>query len=254
MKRTLFLFSALLVSAVLAMPTYARAEEESVVLSVATVSAEAGSTVDVTVSLRNCVSVDSTEFDLNYDAAALSVVSVTPGDVFPAQYCIAYTEDPGVVRVACARALGFSGDGVILTIRFQLLGDVGSPLIVTSHLSGDLAGKEVTWVDEASGDYEQYSAWVTVENGGVSVGDLPLPTSAVTPWVPATPVPTPSPTPEVTATPQEPSTPEVSASLSPAAPVIAASLNPNLVYVGGGLLLAVVILVVVLVSSKKRRG
>ena len=253
MKRTLCLFSALLLVAVWFLPTQALAEEESVLLQVATVSGEVGATVDVVVSMTNCVGVDSTEFDINYDPAALSVVSVTPGDVFPAEYCTAYTGEPGKIGVACARALGFTGDGTLLTIRFEILSNTGSALAITSHLPASVegAGTEVTRVDA---DYNQSAALLTIENGGVTVGEAPLPAPLVTPWAPATPVPTPSPTP--TATPEATPAPlqteaQPDATATTAAQALS-SLNPTILYVGGGLLAAIVVLVVVLISRKKR--
>lgn len=254
MKRTLCLFSALLLVAFWFTPTRALAEEESVLLQVATVSGEVGATVDVVVSMSNCVGVDSTEFDINYDPAALSVAFVTPGDIFPAEFCVAYTGNPGTIGVACAQALGFTGDGTLLTIRFEILSDTGSALTITSHLpaSGEGAGTEVTKIDA---DYNQSAALLTIENGGVTVGDAPLPAPQVTPWTPATPVPTPSPTPEPTPTPeaiqqgiQTQALPDATAATAAKA---IARFNPAFYYVGGGLLAAIVVLVVILRSRKK---
>lgn len=254
MKRTLSLFWALLLAIVWFMPAQALAEEQSVLLQVATVSGEVGATVDVIVSMSNCVGVDSTEFDINYDPSAISVVSVTPGNIFPAEYCVSYTGNPGKIGIACAQRLGFTGDGTLLTIRFTILTATGSALTITSHLpaTGDGAGTEVTKVDA---DYNQSAALVAIENGGVAVGDAPLPAPMVTPWAPATPIPTPSPTPEPT--------PEATQSLQTQAQPDATAatqaqatprLNPALLYVGGGLLLTIFVLVVILLSRKRHNG
>jgi hypothetical protein len=258
MKRTLYILAAVLLASALFLPARALAEEDSVLLSVASVRGEIGETVDVIVSMRNCKSVVSAEFDINYDAIALSVVSITPGDIFPAQYCVTYTGNPGTIGIACAQALGFTGDGVLLTIRFKITGESGSPLTITSHLptSGDLIGEEVTWLDE---NYDQHAAFVAIEHGGVSVGEAPLPNPAVTPWVPATPLPTPSPTPEITETPEaEASVLQTIDQQQTATPEIAAPallrLNPTVYYVGGGLLLAAAALVIILFSRKRKQG
>ena len=40
--------------------------------------------------ITNCAGVDSVQFDLNYDSAALEFVSMTPGDLFAAQYTVSY--------------------------------------------------------------------------------------------------------------------------------------------------------------------
>jgi hypothetical protein len=259
MKRTLTILSAVLLAAALFMPARALAAGESVEIQVATVNGEVGSTVDVEVSMSNCVGVISTEFDINYDPLALSVVSVTPGNIFPVQYCISYTGNPGRISIACAQALGFTGNGVLLTIRFKIIGDSGSPLMITTHLpsTGATAGTEVTWIEEDI-DPSPASAFVVIENGGVTVGEAALPSPSVTPWVPATPIPTPSPTPSITATPeaqeaaalqtiaqQQTTTPDESA------PALT-SLNPAVYYVGGGLLLAATILLILLLSRKKK--
>ena len=110
-------------------------------------------------------------------------------------------------------------------------------------------------VTRVDADYNQSSAYVAIQDGGISAGSAALPAPAVTPWVPATPVPTPSPTPEITATPEVTAAPETAAPAdATVAPTILSSLNPMVLYVGGGLLLAVVILVVILISRKSRKG
>jgi len=244
MKRTLLFFTALLFAVLFVFPAQARAEEEIVMIQVGTVSGENGTQIDLPVLLENCAGVDSVQFDLNYDSAALEFVSMTPGDLFAAQYTVANSDVPGRVRIACASALGLEGPGTLLTLRFRLLSDTGSAVSVTSGI--------VTRVDA---DYNQSSAYVAIQDGGISAGAAALPVPAVTPWVPATPVPTPSPTPEITATPEVTAAPETAALAdATAAPTILSSLNPMVLYVGGGLLLAVVILVVILISRKSRKG
>lgn len=244
MKRTLLFFTALLFAVLFTFPAQARAEEEIVLIQVGTVSGENGTQIDLPVLLDNCAGVDSVQFDLNYDSAALEFVTMTPGDLFAAQYTVANSDVPGRVRIACASALGLEGAGTLLTLRFRLLSDAGSAVTVTSGI--------VTRVDA---DYNQTGAYVAIQDGGISAGAAALPAPAVTPWVPATPVPTPSPTPEITATPEATAAPEAAAPAeATAAPTILSGLNPMVLYVGGGLLLAVVILVVILISRKSRKG
>ena len=243
MKRTLLFLMALLLAVLFVSPAQAHAEDESVMIQVDTVSGEAGGQIDLPVLLDNCAGVDSVQFDLNYDSAAMEFVSMTPGDLFPAQYTVANSDVPGRVRIACASALGLEGAGTLLTLRFRLLGETGSAVSVTSGI--------VTRVDA---DYNQTTAYVAIQDGGVTVGEAPLPAPAVTPWVPATPVPTPSPTPEITATPEVTVAPESAAPAeATAAPVVASSLNPMVLYIGGGLLLAVVLLVVILIARKNKK-
>ncbi len=244
MKRTLVIFTALLFTVLFAFPAQARAEEEIVMIQVGTVSGENGGQIDLPVLLDNCAGVDSVQFDLNYDSAALEFVSMTPGDLFAAQYTVANSDVPGRIRIACASALGLEGAGTLLTLRFRLLSETGSAVSITSGI--------VTRVDA---DYNQTKAYVAIKDGGITAGSAALPAPAVTPWVPATPVPTPSPTPEITATPEVTAAPESAAPAAETAqPVSISSVNPMVLYIGGGLLLAVVILVVVLLSRKGRKG
>ena len=241
MKRTLLFLMALLLAVTLAAPAHAHAEEESVGIQVGTISGEADGQIDLPVLLDKCAGVDSVQFDLNYDSAALQYVSMTPGDLFAAQYTVVNADVPGRVRVACASALGLENAGTLLTLRFRLLTETGSAVTITSGI--------ITRVDA---DYNQSTAYVAITNGGVTVGASTLPAPAVTPWVPATPVPTPSPTPEATATPEPTQAPE-SASPEIVAPP-AAGPTALVYYVGGGLLLAVVALVAIILLRRNRNS
>lgn len=242
MKRTLLSLSALLLAVLLIFPAYARAEEEVVLIQVGTVSGENGAQADLPIRLDSCAGVDSVQFDLNYDSTALEFVSMTPGDLFAAQYTIANSDVPGRVRIACASALGLEGAGTLLTLRFRLLSGTGSTVSVTSGI--------VTRVDA---DYNQSAAYVSIQDGGISAGEAPLPAPAVTPWVPATPVPTPSPTPEITATPEATAAPELMTTVPEATAAPEEGLSDTVYFVGGGLLLAVVALVVILLARKGKR-
>ena len=187
MKRTLLFLPVLLLAVMLLIPAQARAEEGSVFIRVETAEGTAGQETDLTVTLENCAGVDSVQFDLNYDAAALQVVSMTPGDLFHAEYTVANLDEPGRVRIACASALGIGDAGRLLILRFRALTDAGSAVTITNGI--------VTRVDA---DYNQTAAYVTIENGGITIGGAPLPEAAVTPWVPETPAPTPTPVPTPT--------------------------------------------------------
>ncbi len=238
MRRTFLVLLALLLAVTLSAPTRAFAEEEEFVqIQVGTVSGESNGQIDLSVLLSNCAGVDSIQFDLNFDSAALEYVSMTPGDLFAAQYTVANSDMSGRVRIACASALGLEGAGTLLTLRFRVLSDTGSAVNITNGI--------VTRVDA---DYNQTIAYVSITDGGVTIGEAALPAPVATPWVPATPVPTPSPTPEPTATPEATVTPEAA---SPEVVEPSANGLPTAVYyVGGGLLLAVIILVVLLISRR----
>ncbi|MEA4915674.1 MAG: cohesin domain-containing protein [Christensenella sp.] len=244
MKRVFLFLTVLLLAVSLTAPKRALAEEtDSVLISIGTVTGETDGQVDLPVALSQCKGVDSVQFDLNYDSAALKFISMTPGDLFAAQYTVVNADVPGRIRVACASALGLENEGTLLTLRFQVLSGTGSAVTISSGI--------VTRVDA---DYNQSTALVSIADGGIAVGTAPLPTPAVTPWVPATPVPTPSPTPEATAT----ATPSPTQAPNLASPEIvappAARLTASAYYVGGGLLLAVVALSVLVLAKKNRNN
>ncbi len=241
MKRTMPVLLALLAIVCLSVPAFSLAEEQIVFITVETSAGEAGGVVDVAVLLENCAGVDSVQFDINYDSSTLSFVSVTPGDLFAAQFTVTNADEPGRIRVACAGALGLEGPGTLLTVRFRVLSDTGSAITVTSGI--------VTLVDA---DYNQSESYVAVENGGVSVNDAALPEAVVTPWAPATPVPSPSPTPVSTRAP-ETAQPEPSATAQTPA-TTAGDIPPIAYYVGGGLLLAIILLTIMLATHRRKAG
>ena len=240
MKRVFLFLTVLLLAVSLTIPKQALAEEaESVLISIDTVSGESDGQIDLPVKLSQCAGVDSVQFDINYDSTALTFLSMTPGDLFAAQYTVINADVPGLIRVACASALGLEGAGTLMTLRFQVASDTGSAVTVSSGV--------VTRVDA---DYNQSTAFVSILDGGVSVGASALPTLAVTPWIPATPVPTPSPTPEATAEPEPTQAPSTTSPEIVAPPE--GGLTASVYYVGGGLLLAIVVLAVLILARKNK--
>ncbi len=107
------------------------------------------------------------------------------------------TDEPGTIVFAFASAEGLTQDGVILTLTFEVLSETGSAILLTDVL--------ITTVDAA---LLQHKAFVTLENGGVAVGEEgQVPAPLVTPWPVETPTPTPTPTPSPTPTPTPAPTP-----------------------------------------------
>ncbi|MCE5187826.1 MAG: hypothetical protein LLF75_01370 [Eubacteriales bacterium] len=243
MKRLLLVFAVLTLAALLPIHTLAAEENGSVTIVVGSVSAENGAFADVPVYLENSKSVDSIQFDLNYDPAALSIVSVTPGDLFLPEYVIYNADEPGRLRIACADALGLKGDGTLLTVRFTVLSGTGSALTATSGI--------ITCVDA---DYNQTNAYVSLEDGGVSIGESAAPAALVTPWIPETPVPTPTPEPTPTVVPDLESLAEPTVSGQPessAAPIAEEQVGPVSYIVVA--VLFFLLLVLIFVSAAKRR-
>ena len=217
-------------------------EEDVVRIQLDTVSGESGKQVDLSVQLSNCAGVDSAQFDINYDSAALEFVSMTPGDLFAAQYTVINADTPGRIRVACASALGLSGAGTLMTLHFRLLTDAGSAVTISNGI--------ITRVDAS---YNQTTALIAITDGGITVGTAPLPAPVVTPWVPATPIPSPTSTPIPSPSPAASSeAAEAQATNSPEVISEPAALSATVYYVGGGLLLAVVVLAAIVVVSRKK--
>lgn len=250
MKKPLLILTALLCACVLSRSS-ALAEGEIVRLLVGTAEGEAGGAVEIPVLLSNCAGVDSAQFDLNYDPAALSVVSVTPGDLFPAEYCVANYDEAGRIRVACAIGPGLSASGgTILTVTFNVLGETGSALIITAPKGGAHTDEVISRVDA---DYRASFAYVSLENGGVRVGAAGVPAPLVTPWLPATPTPTPSPTPDLTPSPEPVSQQPSGGSAAPGNSKSAAA-GPISYVVVGVLTLALAALIVFTVLNRRRAG
>lgn len=225
----------------------AEGEPQIVSVAVATVEGAKGDAVELPVSIDNCAGVDSFQCNLNYDAAALKIVSVTPGTVFPAEYCVTNVNEAGRVRVAAIDATGLSEGGDMLLLSCRVLADGGCAVTISEAL--------VTTVDA---DYTQVKAYVSVTDGGIAAGGT-LPAPAATPWIPETPPPTPSPTPEPTAQPEVVAVTDAPSDATPAPtfvpePATASNLLPYII-VGVLSVLIAAAIVIVLVSSagKKRR-
>lgn len=255
MKRLLPVLAALILTALFPIQALAMEEDESVTIQAGIAQGEVDSTVDIPIRLTNCFSVDSVEFDVNYDPAVLAIVSVTPGDVFPAEYCIYNIEIPGRVLIACARALGFTGDGTILTLRFKILSEKGSALTITTHMKAEFIGKEVSRVDETDPNYTQSFSYVRVENGGVGVNDAPIPEPIITPWIPETPVPSPTPTPSPTPAPTMEALAQSSAEdQQEAATQDAEPVDPIAYVVVAALVVLLIVLITVSVVKRRRQA
>jgi len=251
MRKFLLLVTAAALCLCLFAPAQTRAEGESgetdriVHLAVGSASGEVGDEVEIPLLLSDCAGGDSLELDLNYDSAALSVVKVVPGDLFPVEYCVTNADQPGVIHIACASALGLEGDGTLLTVRFQILTAAGSALTVTTHLNE----KELTYIDA---DYNQFGAYLTLENGGVNVGGASAPAPLVTPWTPATPIPTPTPSPTPTVEPTFDAQAIADTPAPSAAPELSGQPDPGAYYIIGALIALLILLIVVSAVRRKK--
>ena len=244
MKRMLLVLTTVMLAALIPASALAAEGNESVTIVIGTASTQSGEQADIPVYLKDCAGVDSIQFDLNYDPAALTVVSVTPGDLFLAEYVVYNTDEPGRIRIACADAQGLKGDGTLLTVRFTAQSAAGSALTSTSGV--------ITRVDA---DFNQTKAYVSLEDGGVSIGTGAIPAALVTPWIPETPPPTPTPEPTPTVVPEPAELAQVEQSALPEASATPAgdqTVDP-ISYVVVAVLFVILIALIVVSVLKRRK-
>lgn len=239
--RVLRAAAALLVSLLCAAPLTAARAAGEVALTVDTAhAAAAGEQVALSVHAADALTVDSLQFRINYDAAALRLVDEPAvGEALAGGIAISNTETAGVVGFAFACADGLSADGTLVTLTFEVLSQTGSAVVLTDVLA--------TTVDAAR---VQHKAYVTLQNGGVAVGEgAAVPEPVVTPWPVETPVPTPAPTPAPTATPIPSPTP---APVLPPAPE-GAPPGGYLLLLLGALLIAVLTALLITLAVRRAR-
>lgn len=240
--RVLRAAAALLVSLLCAAPLTAARAAGEVALTVDTAqAAAAGEQVALSVHAADALTVDSLQFRINYDAAALRLVDEPAvGEALAGGIAISNTETAGVVGFAFACADGLSADGTLVTLTFEVLSQTGSAVVLTDVLA--------TTVDAAR---VQHKAYVTLQNGGVAVGEgAAVPEPVVTPWPVETPVPTPAPTPAPTATPIPSPTP---APVLPPAPE-GAPPGGYLLLLLGALLIAVLTALLITLAVRRTRA
>lgn len=240
--RALRAAAALLVSLLCAAPLTAARAAGEVALTVDTAqAAAAGEQVALSVHASDALTLDSLQFRINYDAAALRLVDEPAvGEALAGGIAISNTETAGVVGFAFACADGLSADGTLVTLTFEVLGQTGSAVVLTDVLA--------TTVDAAR---VQHKAYVTLQNGGVAVGEgAAVPEPVVTPWPVETPVPTPAPTPAPTATPIPSPTP---APVLPPAPE-GAPPGGYLLLLLGALLIAVLTALLITLAVRRARA
>ena len=77
-----------------------------------------GSSVSLSVTAASLSSLGSMELLLYYDSAALSVSSVTAGNLFSSEVFDYNADEAGVIRVNAVSFAGVSGSGTVMTVRF----------------------------------------------------------------------------------------------------------------------------------------
>ena len=177
---------AIALCALIALAWPAALAEGEIGLTVDTVTAEPEGQAVVAVSAAGAAGLDSLQFRVNYDSDALRLAAEPAvGEPFAGGLTAVNTDTAGLVVFAFASAEGLAEDGVALTLTFDVLTETGSAVVLTDVLASTVDAGLV-----------QHKAYVTLENGGVAVGEGgQVPEPVVTPWPVETPTPTPTPTP-----------------------------------------------------------
>jgi len=217
MKRKLF---SIALALLLLIPwTFASAATAPVSITSEDVRGKVGDTVAATLSIvveppKLGQTMDSLQFVLEYDSAALEYVGIQElsGDrinILGAQYTCSVTTKAGAVAFAASATGGGSGNGVLMHVRFKIL-SAASTMLVLKKVS-------YSFVTSSSGSQRAYTggtlnlgrvtgetAPTTVAPASSSPYDSPQPSTPVDTAEPRYPVTEVSAMPGVTATPEEP--------------------------------------------------
>lgn len=164
MKRIIAL--ALLAALVLPVLPVAAATTPSLTVETSTVTQ--GSSVSLSVTAADLVSLGTLELALYYDSAALSVSSVTAGGLFSSEMFDYNADEAGVIRVNCVSFAGVSGSGTVLTVIFTASSTASGTYPITLAV-GDCYNASLQPVEVSS-----TSGSITVNEKEVSNGSFTL--------------------------------------------------------------------------------
>lgn len=199
--------------------------------------------IEVSVNLSGCKGMDSVQFNLNYDPTSFELFRIMEGDLTEDGYCAYNPDEEGVIRFAFACRDGLVNDsGTMLTVVLTPINDHGTVLTITDVLSSRYDKDTDT----------QTKAYVTIENGGISVGNNDIPEARITPWIPETPTPSPEPTPEPTPVPTQAPTAIVTETPEPEEETVSSGPNMKILLpaVAGALVLLIIALLIVLLKKR----
>lgn len=122
MKRILLIVSLLCFMAL--------ASAEEVTVSVGDTTGVSGTIIEVPINLEGATDVGSMDISLMYDPTVLQAVGVEAGKLGTAAFIESNTGNEGEVIIALADTSGITGDGAVVIVAFEVVGNVGlsSPL------------------------------------------------------------------------------------------------------------------------------
>ena len=144
------------------------AHAASVGISLPKIQAHRGDDVVVPVSVKAAPNLGSVQMDLVYDPAILEPGQIDSGALL-SDNCLMESNaaDSGRVRMAMVSRDGITGDGVLVTVHFKILGQSGarSPLTLEKVRAWSIPKKH----DDMPGMHHLIDAMATVEPGELAV-------------------------------------------------------------------------------------
>ena len=146
----LLFFSILVVSSI----TIASGQEVSVKSDY---QANTGETIDISIDMVNAQSIGAIDITLTYDSSVLTATKVSSSDLTSGSMISGNTDVKGTVTIGIVDVSGFSGDGSIAKITFEVIGSDNdtSSLTLSSVSASDTNFNDVT---------------LTTQNGKFTVG------------------------------------------------------------------------------------
>ncbi len=113
--------------------------DETVVLSLPEVSGDFGTFVSIPLTVSNVDGLRAADLTITYDPSVLALQDVTTGPLAAGWACEANTTTPGTIVVSMATGMPVSGEGILLDLDFEVVGDPldRSDLLMTTVLLND---------------------------------------------------------------------------------------------------------------------
>ena len=172
--KTVYRLLALLVVSVFCMTVLPVSAAADATLTVGNVSAKAGDTVEVPVTITHLENIGSIGFHVEYDTAVLKCVSATMNDTVASMNMANANTKPvrhqDRVILTAISLKPVVLDGVVLTITFEVLADAPQGITPVKVLEEGLSVSTIEMVKQS----------VAIVNGGVTIGDGTATESAIT--------------------------------------------------------------------------
>jgi hypothetical protein len=119
------------------------------------------SKVDVPINLEAATNVGSLHLELTYDTTVLQAVGVKSGELAEKATIESNLENQGKVIIGIIDANGISGDGVVATVSFNIIGDGTSNLALDNVNAYDANTLQDLATEVSSGNFVRADSSVT---------------------------------------------------------------------------------------------